>query len=227
MGTGAFASLRRHLEYDRLDAVVISHMHADHFIDIVPLRYALRYGRVRREQRLPLYLPPGGEAMLSRLVAAFSDEGAGDFLGEVFDVRTYDPAAPLRMGAATLTFAPTRHYIPTFAMRYSCGGQSITYSADTAPDPRVSDLARGTDLFLCEATLLAGHLETGERGHCSALEAAQMARMAGARALCLTHYGEFSHARDLDESARGRFTGEIFVADDHHVIPIGERVPAA
>jgi len=226
MGTGAFSNLRRHVDYDRLDAVVISHMHADHFIDIIPLRYALRYGRMRRDEKLPLYLPPDGERMLYQLIGAFADEGAGDFLAEVFDLRTYNPAKPLRLGAATMTFAHTLHYIPTFAMRYSVGGQSITYSADTAPDHRVSDLARGTDLFICEATLLAGDVEHGMRGHCSALEAAEMARAAGAGTLCLSHYGEFSQARDLDEAARDLFEGEIVVADDHRVIAVGERVPA-
>jgi ribonuclease BN (tRNA processing enzyme) len=65
------------------------------------------------------------------------------------------------------------------------------------------------------------------RGHCSALEAAEMARAAGVGALCLTHYGEFSGSRDLDESARSLYGGDIIVADDHSVIPVGEKVPAA
>jgi len=224
LGTGSFANLRSHVDYDRIDAVVISHMHADHFVDVIPLRYALRYGHMRREGKLPLYLPPDGERMLYHLVGAFADEGAGDFLAEVFDVRTYNPAKPLRIEDATLTFAHTMHYIPAFAMRYSINGQSVTYSADTAPDHRVSDLARGTDLFICEATLLAGDVEQGMRGHCSALEAAEMARAAGCGCLCLSHYGEASRSRDLDESARELFSGEIIVADDHQKITVGRPV---
>ncbi len=224
LGTGAFANLRRYVDYDRIDAIVVSHMHADHFIDLIPLRYALRYGDKRRAGKLPLYLPPEGERMLFRLVGAFADEGAGDFLAEVFDLRTFDPAGPLRIGGATLTFAPTVHYIPAFAIRCSIAGQSLTYSADTAPDRGVSELARGTDLFICEATLPAGYVEQGRRGHCTAAEAAEMARAAGAGTLALTHYGDSSHAADLDRSAREQFAGEIIVVDDHQQITVGEKV---
>jgi ribonuclease BN (tRNA processing enzyme) len=228
MGTGAFANLRMHAEFDRLAAIVISHMHADHFIDLIPLRYALRYGRARGDRKLPLYLPPGGERMLVRLCEAFADEGAGDFLGAVFDVHTYDPARALKLGDGVLTFAHTTHYIPAFAVRYEQrhGAQSVTYSADTAPNERVIKLARGTDLFLCEATLLADADERGARGHSSAREAAEMAHRAGVGCLCLTHYGEHATASDLDVSARQVFSGEVIVAEDHEVYTIGTKLAA-
>ncbi|GAC1408247.1 MAG: MBL fold metallo-hydrolase [Candidatus Velthaea sp.] len=222
LGTGAFSNLRQYVDYDRLDAVVISHMHADHFIDLIPLRYALRYGALRRETKLPLYLPPDGERMLYHLVSAFADEGAGDFLGEVFDVRTFEPGKPLRINSGTLRFAHTAHYIPAFAIRYDRSGQSVTYSADTAPDHRVVEIARGTDMFICECTLLAGDVENGMRGHSSAFEAGEMAHSAGAGSLVLTHYSDAARAHDLDESARQAFTGGVIVADDHHVLSVAQ-----
>jgi len=220
LGTGAFANLRRHVDYDRLDAIVISHMHADHFIDLIPLRYALCYGPFRRKRKLPLYLPPDGERMLHKLVGAFADEGGGDFISEVFDVRTYDPAATLAIGAGEIRFALTSHYIPAFAIRYERSGQSVTYSADTAPEDRIVELARGCDLFVCESTLLADDVERGMRGHSSGREAGQMAQAAGVRRLVLTHYAECATARDLDESARECFDGDVAVADDHQVLDI-------
>jgi ribonuclease BN (tRNA processing enzyme) len=215
LGTGAFANLRRHVDYDRLGAVVISHMHADHFIDLIPLRYALRYGTRSRPAKLPVYLPPGGIAMIRNLVSAFPHEG-GDFLGDVFALSEYDPSRPLALaGGATLRFAHTAHYIPAFAMRWERDGASVTYSADTAPDERVVALARGADVFVCEATLRHGEVERGLRGHSSAADAAAMARDAGVRRLVLTHYHDAATSRDLDESAREIFDGEIIVADDH------------
>ncbi len=226
LGSGAFANLRRHVDYDRIDAIVITHMHADHFIDVIPLRYALRYGSRRRERKLPLYLPPDGERMLHLLVSAFADEGGGHFLGEVYDIRTYDPAKPLAIGGGTLTFALTAHYIPAFAIRYQRNGCSVTYSADTAPSDRIVDLARETDLFVCESTLLADDIETGMRGHSTGLEAGRMAQAAGVRRLILTHYAESATARDLDESAGSVFTGNIMVADDHAVLEV-RPTPAA
>jgi len=215
LGTGAFANLRRHVDYDRLGGVVISHMHADHFIDLIPLRYALKYGTRPRAAKLPVYLPPGGIAMLRTLVSAFPRE-PGAFLDDVFALSEYDPSQPLALeGGATLRFAHTAHYIPAFAIRWQRNGASVTYSADTAPDERVVALARESDVFLCEATLRRGEIEPGARGHSSAAEAATMARDAGVRRLVLTHYHDAATSRDLDESAREIFTGEILVADDH------------
>lgn len=220
LGTGGFANVRRYVEYDKIAAVIITHMHADHFIDLVPLRYALRYGPHKRPTKMPVYLPPDGAKMLKQLVGAFADEG-GDFLNEVFDVKEYDPSRTLRIDGAKIRFAPTAHYIPAFAVRWEKDGSSVTYSADTAPDERVIALARESDVFLCEATLRYGETEHGMRGHATAVEAAEMARAAGARRLVLTHYGEESTSRDLDEAAREAFSGEILVADDHHIMDVG------
>ena len=219
MGTGAFANLRRHADYDRLGAVVISHMHADHFIDLIPLRYALKYGPRRRGGKLPVHLPPGGLAMLRAFVAAFPRE-PGAFLDDVFALHEYDPSKPLAIEGATLRFAHTAHYIPAFAMRWERNGASVTYSADTAPDERVVALARESDVFVCEATLLHGAIEPGTRGHSTAADAAAMARDAGVRRLVLSHYGVESTSRDLDDAAREIFRGEILVADDHDTLDL-------
>jgi ribonuclease BN (tRNA processing enzyme) len=220
-GTGAFANMRRYVDYDKLDAVVISHMHADHFLDLIPLRYAVRYGSKKRAQRLPVWMPPGGVAMLRSMTNAFANEGSGDFVSEAFDIAEFDPAKPLAIGNGRLRFAPTTHFITSFAMRYERDGTSITYSADTAPDARVVELARGTDLFLCEATLLANeHEHGGVRGHSSSREAAQMAADAGVKRLVLTHYSQEATAGDLDGGARTIYKGEITVADDHTVIEV-------
>jgi ribonuclease BN (tRNA processing enzyme) len=221
-GTGAFANIRRYRDYDKLDAVVISHMHADHFLDLIPLRYAIRYGSKKRANRLPVWMPPGGIQMLRSMTSVFTGEGNGDFLDEAFDLREFDPAAALPIGAGRLRFAPTTHFITSFAIRYERNGTSITYSADTAPDRRVVELARGTDLFLCEATLLADEVEQGGiRGHSSSKEAGQMAADAGVGRLVLTHYSQDATPHDLVDGARSIYKGEIVIADDHEIITVG------
>ena len=220
-GTGAFANMRRYADYDRLDAVVISHMHADHFLDLIPLRYAVRYGSKRRSNRLPVWMPPGGIAMLRRMTDVFHGEGPGDFLDEAFELKEFDPAGSLSLGPGQLRFAATTHFITSFAIRYQRNGSSVTYSADTAPDPRVVDLARDTDLFLCEATLRVNEEEHGGvRGHSSAAEAGQMAADARVRKLALTHYAQDATAYDLQDSASKIYRGELMVADDHEIIEV-------
>lgn len=226
LGTGAFANLREHAAYDAVDAIVISHMHADHFVDVIPMRYALKYGANGRKAKMPLWLPPDGEAMLRRLVSAFAPEGDGDFLSEVFDVRTFDPNGILRLGDATLRFAQTRHYVETFAVRFEAGGTSLTYSADTAPEENVVRLARNSDLFLCEASLLRNEVEPGVRGHSSPLEAAQMAQDAAVGSLMLTHYSDGQSAEDMMEAARMVYSGPVSCADDHVRCDVGSHAKA-
>jgi ribonuclease BN (tRNA processing enzyme) len=160
--------------------------------------------------------------MLRSMTNAFANEGNGDFLDEAFDMKEFDPKVPLPLGNGRLRFAPTTHFITSFAIRYERNGTSITYSADTAPDARVVELARDTDLFLCEATLLADeHEHGGVRGHSSAREAAQMASDARVKRLVLTHYSQDAGANDLDAGARAIYGGDIVVADDHTIINLG------
>lgn len=214
IGTGALANLRVVIDYSDLDAIVISHMHADHFIDLIPLRYGLKYGPLLRDDRMPLWLPPGGEKQLRALAQTFHPEGPTDFLDEVFEIDEYDPAASLEIGKLTVTFAKTIHYIDAYAIRVDRAGASVCYSADTAPCPAVEELARGCSIFLCEAALgLAA--ETGPvRGHLSAIEAGEMAQRAGARRLMLTHYGTEFSPGELEDAARSVYHGPCAVADD-------------
>lgn len=224
LGSGAFANLRRYREPESLDAIVISHMHADHFIDVVPMRYALKYGDRSNDRRVPIYLPPGGEATLRALVGAFARETGDDFLGEVFDIRTYDPRAVLALGELAVRFAPTSHYITTFALRFESGATSFVYSADTAPDEGVVKLATAADAFLCESTLsVAGEAER-PRGHSSAREAGAMAARAGAARLLLTHYPASADVRELEASARAGFAGPVHVVDDGFRLALGGEV---
>lgn len=213
-GTGAFANLVRHRAPETLDALLITHMHADHFLDVIPLRYALKYGVRTNARKVPLYLPPGGEAMLRRLCSAFAKEDGADFLGEVFAVRTFDPAAPLEIDPVTVRFAPAQHYIVTYALRCDFAGASVTYSSDSAPTQSIVDLARDSALFLCEATLSEGEEEEPERGHMSAREAGRLAAQASVGRLLLTHYSGNAVARELIASAQLAFTGPVHAVDD-------------
>jgi ribonuclease BN (tRNA processing enzyme) len=214
LGSGAFAKLLQYRSAESIDAIVISHMHADHFLDVIPMRYALKYGARTNDRKIALYLPPEGPAMLASLVGAFARESHQDFIGEVFDVRAYDPQGVLRVGEAELRFAPTSHYVPTFAVRCDCAGRSVTYSADTAPDDRVAELARATNLFLCEATLSPEEEDERPRGHVSAREAGAMAARGEVGRLVLTHYPRSAELARLIADARTEFAGTIDVADD-------------
>lgn len=221
-GTGALANALTYLRADEIDAIVISHMHADHFLDLIPLRYALTYGSRTNHRSVPVYLPPGGEAILRGIAGSLSREPGGDFFDGVFAISTYDPSRGLSLGPARLRFAPTLHYVDTFACRYEIKGANAVYSADTAPTEALVELAREADLFLCEATLYNGQAEPyGKRGHLTAREAGLMAREAGVRRLALTHYPHELTAEALIAGVRESYQGELTVADDHVSYRVG------
>lgn len=213
IGSGALGKLRETIDYTRLDGVVVSHMHADHFFDLVPLRQGLKYETASRRKRIPLWLPPNGTAALDALRHAVSPDAVDDFFDEVFAVEEYDPAQPLRVGDLELTFRRTHHYIEGYAVRAACDGESFVYSSDTAPCDAVVELARTSPFFLCEAALGLGS-ENGIRGHSSAWEAGEMAACAGVERLVLTHYSALWEPSALIEAARRSFSGPVALATD-------------
>lgn len=212
-GIGAFSKLQLAIDYTALDAVVISHMHADHFFDLVPFRYALKYGGRSVDRRIPLWLPPGGRIALEALRKAVAVDAASDFFDCVFAVREYDPEAFLEVEDVVLRFRQTRHYVDAFAVRAQCNGGAVTYSADTAPCEAVVELARKSALFLCEAGLGLDS-EQGERGHSSAEEAGAMAECAGVKRLLLTHYPAAYSPEALVEAAGRTYSGIVEAASD-------------
>lgn len=213
-GIGAFSKLALRFDCAQLDAIVISHMHSDHFFDLVPFRYTLKYGHRPLERRLPLWLPPNGRERLDALRRAVSVDAAADFFETVFEVGEYDPNAALLVGDVTLRFRRTRHYVEAYAVRAECNGASMTYSADTAPCDAVVELARGSSIFLCEAGFGLDREEAAQRGHCNAEEAGEMAERAGARRLVLTHYPGGFEPQALVDAAKRRFSGEVIAAHD-------------
>lgn len=184
-GTGTFAALQRaDVPFTRLDALVLSHLHADHCLDVFPLYYALRFTRGEgwgSERRLPVYAPPGARETLAGLLAP---DDAATF-ARVYDFREIDEGSTVEAAGLRLTFLRTRHPIHTLAVRAEGAGAVLTYSADTGPGTDLPRFARGSDLLLCEATYQ--NAKIGGPLHLSAAQAAETAVEAGARALALTH----------------------------------------
>ena len=166
-GPGVLGRLRATDSID-VDAIAITHFHLDHWGDLVPWAWLAAYGRVT-ERRPELWLPPDGV----RELETFADLWGNDRMFErAFDVREF--AADEAFEAAGFEVEPRRvaHYnLKAFGFRVSSGGTSLAYSGDSAPTAELADLARGADLFLCEATLARSDAEGEPRGHLTAEEA--------------------------------------------------------
>jgi ribonuclease BN (tRNA processing enzyme) len=221
-GNGVFSKLRRFRDYVTLDAVVVSHMHADHFLDLVPFSYALTYAP--RQQPVPvdrwpgtdsparpqLNVPAGGREVLRRVVGAWGNE---DLVENAFDLREYEPSDRLRIGHLHVRFHEVPHFLETHAIEVTTanGGGRFTFGADSRPCAEIPEFAQGTDLLMLEATLPRPE-RSGQRGHLTPAEAGDHARRANARRLVLTHISdELDELWARDEAARA-FGGPVEVA---------------
>ena len=210
-GNGVFSKLRRFADYVDVDAVVISHLHADHFLDLVPFSYALTYGPAAARRRGPvLHAPPGARDCFRRVVGAWGNE---DLIENAFDLREYDPAEVLHAGPLTMRFQAVPHFVATNAVEVTSaanGGARFTYGADSSPSDELCAFARDTDLLLIEATLPSPSRR--QRGHLTAAEAGEHGRRAGARRLVLTHLTDELDARRAEEEAERTFGGPVEIA---------------
>jgi len=198
-GTGVLSNLQKVVALEKVDAIVISHLHADHFYDLIPYRYALM--RLMREDiKSALYVPPGGKKALLKNVSVF--DKSPDFFSKYFDVEEYDPKCGIRVGKLNIEFAAVKHYIPAYAMAIS-GKKRLVYSADSGVCDELAEIAKGADLFLCEAARCSR--DDGEWGHMLAGDAARLAKRAGVKRLILTHFWP-----DYDYSTKLKQAGKAF-----------------
>ncbi len=203
-GPGVLARLRTARGgWPRVDAIVISHWHLDHWGDLVPWAWGNLAGPGRDRDRPELWLPPQG---IERLRDFGLRLGREDMFESAFAAREYREGEPFSTAAGLLvTAVRLSHYgVPAYGLRVAGGGQVVAYSADTGPDQGLVELARNADLFLCEATLERGELDGRPRGHLSAEEAVEAFRAAGARRLLLTHRpGELPSPRGYEVARDG------------------------
>jgi ribonuclease BN (tRNA processing enzyme) len=214
LGPGTLQELRRHADFRVLDAVVISHMHIDHVLDLLALRQALAYNPVRAAHPIPVWLPPGGSAHLAQAAAPFDACDEPGRFSSTVHVRDYDPTRPLPIGDFTLTFAPTVHYLPAWAMRVQGpGADDLGYTGDTGPAAALTAFFAEVGILIAEATRLEpGDEPFAARGSLTAAEAGALATAAGATNLLLTHMWEELGLPAYRAQAASTFAGQIEMA---------------
>lgn len=175
-GPGTLANLLGHISLAEIDAVAISHSHPDHWLDLPVARNALKY--FERRSGVPLVTT----AEVLRLADGL---GHGEGMQPTFTTEAVADGDQVALGPLVLRFSRTDHPVETLAIRVEGGGRVLAYSADTAAGWSVEAFGPGTDVFLCEASLLPEH--QGLAPHVSGAEAGAMAEAAGVGRLLLTH----------------------------------------
>jgi ribonuclease BN (tRNA processing enzyme) len=184
-GPGVLPRLRTMEGWPRVDAIVISHFHLDHWGDLVPWVWGLQFGPAAKLPPPRLFLPPRGRATLARLG---EELGQREMFEKAFEIDEYADGETFVVAGAKITPHRVLHYeMLAFGFRVADNGTTLAYSGDSGPSDALSELARDADVFVCEATLLAPNPEGGTRGHLSAEEADDAFRRSGAKRLLLTH----------------------------------------
>lgn len=220
-GSGVFGKLRSVVDYLDVDAVVVSHLHGDHFFDLVPFACALTYSP--RQQPVPvagypgtdsparpaLHAPPGATSAFNTITA---QGGLSHVISTAFGLREYDPAETIDLGPLRLRFHPVPHYVPTYAIEVrERSGRRFVFGADSAPTDELATFAADADLLVLEATLPRPERE-GIRGHMTPREAATIGAGARARQLVLTHIPDELDADWALREARDVFSGPVDLA---------------
>lgn len=190
LGSGTMAHLQEHLPIEKLDAVIITHSHPDHWTDLEVMAIAFKWGL---KSPGPRVYAPDGLRQLMRV---------GD-AAEVFEWTTIDDGMSIEEGSISLAFSRTDHPVPTLAVRVDAGRRALGYSADSGPGWALSSLGYGLDVALCEATFLSD--KEGSVQHMSARQAGLAALEAGAERLVITHL-----APGVDRSAARAEAEETF-----------------
>ncbi|MEU9605250.1 MBL fold metallo-hydrolase [Streptomyces sp. NPDC048057] len=208
MGNGALGELQRHIGLYDLDAIFLSHLHADHCIDMCGY-FVARYYRHDggRCDPLPVYGPEGTE---HRLTTAYADTPSASSMSEVFDFHTLKPGN-FDIGPFSVRTERVAHPVEAYGIRLEHGGRTLAYSGDTGVCDQLHELAEGADLFLCEASFTYGK-EDIPGLHLNGREAGEHAQRAGAGQLVLTHIPPWTDGERNAADARAVYDGPVELA---------------
>jgi ribonuclease BN (tRNA processing enzyme) len=224
LGPGTLPELRKHCDFRSINAIVITHWHVDHYLDLAAFRFAAAYNPHPIDHKVLLFMPPDTTDLLRRFGSALpQDERDFAFFDDIFLIREFDPGTLLNVFSFECEFHPTRHFIPCWAIRITDdSGMRLGYSADTGPGVGLEAFFDGVDTLIAESTDLHRDPDAGEPGHLTAVEAGTLARNCGVQTLILTHMWEEHGFDNYLEQARLSFAGETMLAHPGLQVSLGE-----
>ncbi len=213
-GNGTFAELTRHVNFRSLKALVITHFHPDHYVDVFCLRHAIAGARRAGtlQQTLKLFVPAAPSEIYNKL-ASYTDAFTVTAVEQLPETRQLGIHAKwAKLDNTEMFFVPTAHALPGYALLVRRNGKSFFFSGDTAATDQITLAAGDSDLFLCEASGLDQDKEYLAGIHMTAREAGLTAQKAKVKKLVITHFWPEYELSDLLAQAGEGFNGDVTAA---------------
>jgi ribonuclease BN (tRNA processing enzyme) len=215
-GPGAMGALYRYLDPREVEAIGLSHLHADHCLDLCGYHVAACYSPNAPWPRRPVFAPANAGFRLARAYDVPGKDGelseSGPSIAEHFDWREWQPSQ--RIGPFVVRTVRVEHPVEAYAIRVeedTPEGGVLVYSGDTGPSDALIQLANKADLLLIESAFLDGS-DNPPGMHLSGAQAAEIGKAAGVQAMVLTHIPPWHKPNDALAEARPHFDGPISLA---------------
>jgi ribonuclease BN (tRNA processing enzyme) len=207
LGNGALGALHRYADPLAIDGIFLSHLHADHCLDMTSYYVLRKYHPSGQQPRIPVWGPKG----TGRRLAHAYDLPHSPGMREEFKFRRHRHGEAVEIGPFVVTPYEVDHPVPAYALRIRVGDTVIAYSGDTGPTPNLIEAARGADLFLAEASFRECDVNPPSL-HLTGKEAAEAAVEAEVGQLVLTHIPPWHDSQEILAEAVDVFTGPLELA---------------
>ncbi len=206
-GNGSLSNLQKRQDVGDIDAIIISHLHPDHFADLYGLYYALRFHR-DGPRSVPVYAPRGAWEFAGQLL------DSADTFAQTCRFETATAGDVLNLGPLTVTLFASSHPVETLASRVEGGGRVLAYSGDSGPTINLQQAAREADLFMADATWLERERPLPQAVHMTGFEAGRTAAEAGVQRLMVTHVYPSNDPNETAAEASRAYDGDVVIASD-------------
>jgi ribonuclease BN (tRNA processing enzyme) len=214
MGNGTFGALQRHTDAYHLDGVVLSHLHADHCLDLTSFYVFRRYHPDGHAPVIPVLGPTGSADRMARAYDLPPEEGMH---GE-FEFRDQVPVTEI--GSLRISTVRVNHPVEAYAIKVEGGGRTLVFSGDTGVCDELVEISRGADLALYEASFLERYRDLPPNLHLTAKQASEHAMRAGVQRLVLTHLVPWTPREETQEEAAAVYDGDLVLAEQGLVLDV-------
>ncbi len=219
-GNGVLSRFQEERPLFSMDALVLSHLHPDHCIDVSSLYVARKYHPSPPSGLLPIHAPVEAH---SRFVAAYAPDAAERSSLDFSDVFSFHPlGSTVHIGPFTVESALVAHPCEAYGFRISCGGVSLAYTGDSGPCDALDSLSSGVDVLLSEASWT--HTPERQPGlHMSGRQVGELAARAGVGRLLITHVPPWTSREDVLKEAKSAFDGPCELVVEGGRYEVGEQ----